>query len=188
MDVLIGFAGPAGSGKDTAADYLCDAYFMLRLAFADPIYRAVAAMLDTGVDDVKAHKDMVLPDLGVSPRALLQVLGTEGGRSLDPDLWVRFAERDAKAMKDRALGRAHLVVTDVRFENEADWIRGSGGLLVHISRPGRDPVREHVSERGILFADGDGLVDNDRDLAHLYRQLDRLVLAQFPMLAASRCG
>lgn len=39
---LIGLSGPAGVGKDTIADYLCERYGFVKFSFADPLYKEVA--------------------------------------------------------------------------------------------------------------------------------------------------
>jgi hypothetical protein len=40
------------------------------------------------------------------------------------------------------------MIPDVRFENEADWLRSEGGILIEVSRgsPGED---SHASEAGV---------------------------------------
>jgi len=46
----------------------------------------------------------------------------------------------------------HIVFDDVRFDNEANFIRSHGGLIIHIDRQvsnmNLDP---HISENGIIF-------------------------------------
>ena len=49
-----------------------------------------------------------------------------------------------------------VVVSDLRFENEATMIRGMGGTIIHLARPDAATVEHHVSEAGVEFlANGD---------------------------------
>ena len=43
---ILGLAGAAGSGKDTAADYLCTHYGFVRCAFADGLKTMLEALLE----------------------------------------------------------------------------------------------------------------------------------------------
>lgn len=70
----------------------------------------------------------------VTPRFALQTLGTEWGRQLDEDIWLRYAHRDA--IKRNVEGFA--VISDCRFLNEAAFIHEQGGVLLEIVRPGFD--------------------------------------------------
>ncbi|MDP5128626.1 MAG: hypothetical protein NWP37_02495, partial [Pontimonas sp.] len=63
-------------------------------------------------------------------RRLLQNLGTEAIRALDPGFWVRIA------MKKALEADGPVVFIDTRFPNEIDAIRRQGGILVRVERPG----------------------------------------------------
>ena len=157
---LIGLAGPAGAGKDTAAAMIPGA--VRRIAFADPLYRGLSAIF--GVDESllrdRRAKEFGWPELlGKSPRYLLQTLGTEWGRELvGRRVWLDLAVRSWwDVWQDDP--EATIVVPDVRFENEASLIRQSGGEVWHIHRdvPG---VAPHLSEAGIPLRLIDRLVAN----------------------------
>lgn len=62
-------------------------------------------------------------------------------------------------------------LTDVRFEEEADWIRSEGGVILHVKRPGCNPG-SHPSEHGIKKREGDYQIDNDGTLTDLGYQVD----------------
>ncbi|WP_107407970.1 hypothetical protein [Streptomyces sp. CC77] len=164
---LIGLSGPAGSGKDTAAQALVAAGWQ-RKAFADKVRDFVYAMnppapLIEGVEtfslavEVDAFGwDEVKTYPGV--RELLQRCGTEAGRHvLGPDVWVNAL------FQDEATWEAPVVVTDVRFPNEAEAIKARGGLLVRIDRPGQPPIGEagHISEHAVDAWPFDAVIIND---------------------------
>jgi hypothetical protein len=139
---IIGFAGPAGSGKDT-----CGAYFVergwTRISFADPLKRGLKAM-GFGDPQMQWEKEKLVPGLPVTWRHCAQTLGTEWGRQLiDPDLWVILAQRYMATAP-----AAKFVFTDVRFENEAKMIREAHGVIVHLEGRGTGTSNDaHQSEQ-----------------------------------------
>lgn len=152
---LIGLTGPAGSGKDTVARLLCEQHGFVQIAFADPLRAMLKAGL--GLTDEELHrrdlKEAPLEWLGKSPRQLLQTLGTEWGRrQVHPHLWLELAARRIAQIKASSpcLHIAGIVVSDVRFDNEADFIRAQGGQVWHLHRDVA-PVAEHASESGVAY-------------------------------------
>jgi len=82
----------------------------------------------------------------MTPRKLLQLLGTECGRKIiHPNIWVnslmadyipymsgysdRMTKEDMKELYPK------WIITDVRFPNEANIIKSKGGLLIRVNRP-----------------------------------------------------
>ena len=143
--MILGLTGRAGAGKDTAAAALRTLGFE-RVAFADPLREMLRALGLRDEHMVGPAKELPVPHLGLSFRRLAQTLGTEWGRALDPELWVKVARDRVRTALERG---KHVVVTDVRFDNEARMIRDAGGRVVRIERPGADPVLEHASEAGV---------------------------------------
>lgn len=170
---LIGLAGKAGSGKDVVGRWLQMKYGYSRLAFADPV-RQMAQMLfnipATHVVD-RALKEQPLPEWdGLSPRRIMQLLGTEVGRAIHADVWVKAAVRRMEAGKK-------YVITDVRFPNELAEIRKRGGEVWWVERSQTTPVPDHASERGVVRADCDIAVENNGTLDNLYDAIDSLCAA-----------
>lgn len=163
---LIGLTGPTGSGKDTVADHLAGVHGFVRLALADPIRDGLQAMLKLP-DEVFSGRDLKeLPVtwIGRSPRQLMQTLGTEWGRHhIDDDIWLRAAARRIANIKRGWQYVRGIVVTDIRFANEADWLRRSGGCIWHITGRGLPPAGDaaaHSSEAGIVYQPGDVIIAN----------------------------
>lgn len=194
---LLGLAGPAGSGKDTAADYLCQHYGFVRYAFAEPIREMLEALFaGCGVDHAylyePALKERIIPELGISARALMQTLGTEWGRDqCHPDLWVRQAQRrlGLSPGPPRAPVHDRIVITDCRFVNEAIWLRAQGGRLLRLHRDAPLPVRAHVSEAAAARLEGVIDVPNHGTTpAAMYDELDAVMqLLDIGRRAAVRC-
>lgn len=87
----------------------------------------------------------------VTPRWLLQRLGTEVGRSIDPDVWVNLVVSTAR--RDAIGAGRDTVVSDVRFDNEARAILAAEyppvGYIALLRREGTDYTGEHASEVGL---------------------------------------
>lgn len=141
----IGLAGRAGSGKSTLAAALVRKGYT-EYALAGPLkagLKATFALMDEHFND-RDLKEKEVPWIGLSPRRLAQLYGTEFGRSLvADDIWLRCADQFIKG------NGGAVVISDIRFENEAEWLRKKGGVLVHITRPGIQAVEGHASEAGI---------------------------------------
>jgi len=168
---LIGIHGKARAGKDTVASFILSARGGYVYSFADPI-RAMLKGIGVDMDEPywQAHKEDVIEVLGASPRKLMQTLGTEWGRNLiNPDLWLILA-------KQRLLNYGPgMIIPDVRFENEAAWVRSQGGTLIHVERPGSEKVAAHSSEAGVKFVEGDIKIVNGGTLEDLQRTVHEVL-------------
>lgn len=170
--IVIGLAGRAGAGKDTAATALrslLPPHESRIVAFSSALKRGLKAM--TGVDVSKltrAQKEAPHFRLGNrSPREAMQLLGTEWGRNLiHDDLWVIALNGDVYSQRERVA-----IVTDVRFPNEARWVRRMGGQLWWVERDGIPPVTRHVSEDSLGPMDCDQKILNAGSLADLKKDV-----------------
>lgn len=147
---VIALSGAAGAGKDTAGQLLQRRYGYDMALFAGPLKAGLCAMFgwDKAQLEDREWKECVIPDIGKSPRQMMQTLGTEWGRQLvNPDLWMLLAKRQIDAA--RASGLPGLVFTDCRFPNEAELVHQEGGLVLLIERPGCGAVAAHSSENGL---------------------------------------
>jgi hypothetical protein len=179
---ILGIHGKAGSGKDTIGDYLVDHHSYLKFAFANPL----KCMIDTAFGPIpwndRRRKEAPLPRIGKSPRQLAQTLGTEWGRTLvHPDVWVILMEQSinevASANWTTDAGVEGIVITDVRFENEAEWIRKRGGQVWHLRRDTAG-VTDHPSEDGVGVHEGDSVILNRGTIDELYSSVERLLAAR----------
>lgn len=148
---VIAFTGLAGSGKDTAADFLVEQGF-LKLAFADPLKRGIHELfgidMETLTDPEK--KQEIDEEWGISPRKLMQWLGTDVLRKTISDDF--FLVSMAKRIKES--GAKKVVIPDCRFDIEAKFIQHYGGSVYRIYRNGETTIsdedqKKHASEQGI---------------------------------------
>lgn len=175
--LVIGLCGYARSGKDTVADLLVKQHGFVKVRFADALKRGLAEMFGLTPAQLDGdEKEVELPWLGVSPRHLMQTLGTEWGRTLvHPDVWVLATQRHLERLVKNGIKR--IVLSDVRFENEAVMTKYLGAL-VRIDRPGVGAVNAHVSEEVLeLNPYLDGVLVNDGTLEDLEDKVIDLVVA-----------
>lgn len=173
--MLIGLAGAAGAGKGSVAAFLVARGFG-EIAFADPIYAAISAMTGIGEERLKDRdfKERPIAGIGKSPRELLQLFGTEFGRNLvSESIWIDLAMQ--KADRYASVG-VSVVITDVRFDNEAEAVRGAGGRVWRVVRDAPSCLAGstsiHASERGISDRLVDVTVPNNGTMADLRAEVD----------------
>lgn len=101
-----------------------------------------------------------------------QLYGTEGHRDIfDPDFWVnnllprneiqlykKWGQPDGKTLTKL------MMVTDVRFPNEAERIKELGGFVLKIRRPEADIAVKHLSEKPLPNELVDEVIPNDESL------------------------
>lgn len=157
--MLIGFAGEIGVGKTTTSKWFVDNHNFVLLSYGRPIKEALSVF--TGLPMIYFTDEMLkeqeihgLP--GITPRIMMQKLGTEYARNMiftDFFIW----RMDQEIMKHP--GR-DIVIDDVRFDNEAELIRSSGGQIIQLYREFESPTKEqqHKSESGITLTPDDRIV------------------------------
>lgn len=157
MKTLIGITGRARAGKDSFAKAFIGAGYA-PLAFADALKKVTAYVAgeDVSLYHSDEHKEQHSDSLGMLRRTALQNVGVGLREAISPTVWIRRV-----MITLDQLGWPPAIVTDVRFDNEAEAIRNQGGIIVRITRPDNVGLTgeqaAHASERGIR----DDLVDMD---------------------------
>ena len=183
---IIAFAGKAGSGKDTAADTLCTEFGYTRCSFAASLKDAIAAifnwprnLLEGDTPESREWREREdawwSARLGkpITPRGMLQIWGTELGRGFHSEMWIASLERKLSA---GAAAAAKIVITDCRFDNEAEMIRRLGGTIVHIERDtGASAATKHVSEAGLTRHPDDIIIQNTGTIEKFRYHVRRLI-------------
>lgn len=170
--MLIGLTGRKQSGKSTIAAILRD-YGFIEDSFAAPLRDFTARILAMTPAELETAKERPVDWLGgITPRHMMQTIGTEWGRdTICPDLWVKSLER--RVMPLLAAGLA-VVISDLRFDNEAHAIRALGGRVVRVERAGL-PADTHRSENGVSRDLVDLVVKNRAGLTELRWQVVAMI-------------
>lgn len=174
---IIGIAGHARAGKDTIAQIIQQEYRCMTYAFAEPLKAMLRAI---GLDEQDLNgwrKDEPNNDFQATPRHMMQTLGTEWGRdTINDNIWVIAAAQRIKQMH-RSQPDATILITDVRFQNEADFVR-KNGFLIHVERPiQRIDGSTHRSENRLSMLDRDYYIINDGGLDDLREETLRIASA-----------
>ena len=144
---IISIAGLIGSGKDTAADYLCTFHGFKRMSFGGALKDAVSKIFNwdrESIEGATKHSRewreqidtwwanrLNIPHL--TPRWVLQQWGTEVARkSFHDDIWIASVENKLRNLNQ------DIVITDCRFQTELDAIKNAGGITIRTHR-GKDP-------------------------------------------------
>lgn len=178
MTKLVGLGHRARQGKNIFGDAMeaVAPEKIKQYAFAYELKKYCADNHDTLFEQYpeipKLHKED--PVYGFV--AMLQHVGSLE-RTKDPDVWLNKV-RERVAAEEPAVA----VITDVRYPNEADWIKQADGVLLKIVRLAKDgsvyidPNRPpHISEEALENYDGfdlvvkapDGMVESLREAARL---------------------
>jgi energy-coupling factor transporter ATP-binding protein EcfA2 len=202
--MLIGIIGLKGSGKSTLSDILERIYSFEIDSFAKPVKdiasiifgweRNMLEGLTKESREWRERKDLFWSEIigkDFTPRMALQMIGTDFGRNMiGNNVWV-------ESLKFRSKGK-RIVISDVRYPNEAESIKKGGGILIKIER-GEKPeylkkiqenkisnledlekfIKEnfpqiHSSDYSLSLIKYDFLIKNDLDKRFLEEQLEEI--------------
>ena len=151
--MILGISGKAQSGKDSVGQYLVEKYAFKRAASADALKRIARNIFTwNGQKDEAGRK--FLQDLAMAVRGY------------DQDYWIRITLQEIQ--HQHVLNQVNnFVITDVRFLNEAKYLKAQGAILLRINRPGI-ALLDHVSETELDdYNDFDFVIENNGTLKDL---------------------
>lgn len=186
MKLIIGVNGYAGAGKDTVCNMIREQLIhndipTEKLAFANPLKRATAEAFGIPLEDFhdEDKKDVRNSFWGLSPREMLQKVGTDCFRDIVRyDFWIKRMEQ-AVHNSDAEV----ILISDVRFQNEAEFVWRMNGVILIVSREGKTAnvgIANHKSNN-IVECEGKEkdsfAINNSGTLSELHRKVS-IVLAQ----------
>lgn len=182
---LIGLTGYAQSGKDAVSAFLRMVGYK-RFGFADAVREEVAVAqkhnrFPTPLPDLILADWITMVDPWEKPtspntRRVLQWWGTEYRRAQDPLYWIKQLETRL------AYEPSKVVITDLRFLNEADFVERHDGVIWRVDRPGVERM-DHVSETELDSIIPDRIINNNGDLQNLARQVLAALEAPYAITA-----
>lgn len=206
--MIVGISGFIGCGKSTVADQLTNNYGFRKDSFAASLKDACAVLFDWPryliEGDTKESREwreqtdiwwsnkLNIPNF--SPRLALQLIGTDALRNhFNPDIWFLTVENRIHKNPEQ-----NVVIADVRFQNEIQFIKDQNGLLININRGpapiwyetalmanrGNSLAKEamtktyssaHASEWSWIGAKFDYIINNDSTLEVLNSQIKEII-------------
>lgn len=183
---LIGLSGAIGAGKSAVGRHLFDSYGYKEVTFKKEFVIKILSSLgiEWGHQDYEMYinifYDRELKDKpnellnGKTPRQVMFSF-SDWARSIDPYVFIKPVEQKIQKFIYQLEGR--LVISDIKFDNEAEMIKRHGGLIWHIERKNNpfSVKTEHESEHGIDDKYIDRIIWNDGDMDQLRAEIARAI-------------
>lgn len=166
---IIAFTGPGGAGKNTAAEALATQWHTNEVAFATPLYDMAAAALGHTPEQINQLEQQ--GDKAI--RALLEQLGDVVRNTIRPDYLIVRLVDTLRELEDSQDTPELAVITDLRTEEEAYWVRAMKGLVIHVSRPEGTSTNQPIT-----YAQGDQYLLNNGTEEDLTKTVCAIVRGQ----------
>lgn len=157
---LVGIGYKKGSGKDTFAKMLSVHFNQCVITgFADALKHQVADVCGIEIEEIEKNKPLFRP--------MLQWWGTDFRRiyGKDENYWIREMEYKYNIYKRNS--DELMIISDVRFPNEAEFVRAKEGYLIEMIR-NTDSNDKHSSETSLdNYTGWNRCIDNTRTLEDL---------------------
>jgi hypothetical protein len=199
---LIGITGHSGVGKDTVTDHILETYInCYELSFAAALKAGCSEIFGVDLGDfyMSERKEESNSFWNASPRKIAQYVGSEFFRDriaqlipwIGQDFWVQrmIGTLNRKLNWPGEYERSELdpedtvIIPDVRFQNEYNFITSNGGIVIELQRAGCEGnvgIIGHQSERGVqsyTHPERTYTIYNDSTIEDLQRKIDELIEA-----------
>jgi hypothetical protein len=165
------------SGKSTISNHLIMKYNYTKIILA----KTLKSMLEIFLKDLGYApknilrmiygdlKEVIIPEIGKTPRQLMQTLGTEWAREcVGENIWIKIACSNLNNIMN-------YVTEDVRFLNEANSFREAGFKIIKIIRPSAKITSKHSSEGSLDNYNFDYTIENNGTLDELFEKMDGIL-------------
>ena len=183
---FIAVCGNKHCGKDTIADYLIEKHDFIKYSFADPVKQIAKLLFHLTEDQLYGKtKDIIDTRWNLSPRLILQRLGTEFGQyqiySLFPELKDKIKEKELwlesfklflEKNKDKGI-----VIGDLRFKHEYNFLKKHHFNIIKVER-NTNFIDSHCSENQLNFKP-DFTIYNNKSILELYKNIETIIEVPF---------
>lgn len=168
----------------------------VEISFAEPLKMICVPICGLSYDvllgstvDNRALREQPISDLSIpnypniSGRQLIEIVGTDCFRAIDPNFWINVA---IIRVNQYLIRNISVVISDCRFKNEADMIHSLGGHILVIARDEQDLVltqydrTTHVSKWEFLTfinKKQDIVIINNSTIEALQRNVDLALMS-----------
>lgn len=167
-------SGVIGSGKTSISNILVKNEYK-QYAFAGAVkdisaylFNLDRQMLEGDTSESRILREQIIPNTNITPRNILQKVGTEVFREFDPDIWLNVIRREMDGK---------VIITDARFLNELNFARDNNIKTIRVIRPSlKINENQHISEtEHTLFRDYDYIIINDGTLNDLEEKVKAIL-------------
>ena len=170
---IIGIAGKAHAGKDTVANLLLSLFQVPTYIyhFADPIKQHLCDLLKL---DIRYFNDTTLKESvykdGLTYRMLMQNTGDSFKKIFGEEVFVNLANEYYKSINSNSI----LIIPDVRYEYEAEWIKNNSGIMIYVDNMNSSTTMSNSHSSESKTIDCDIIIHNDKSqsINHLLEQVD----------------
>lgn len=179
--MIIGITGHKQNGKDTIAKYLINKHEFIQFSFAEPLKEISKILFGFTDEQVNGDKKEIIDDFWhLTPRSVLQFMGTEMFRnqisSLIPDIghdfWIKILEKKILSLSPNY---RNIVISDVRFPNEVEFIKKYNGIMINVFRNNLISIDNHPSEQLIDTLKVDYYIPNNGSINELYKVIEKVL-------------
>jgi len=175
--MIIALGHKKNTGKDAVAAYLTSQYGFRRVAFGDKIRRVTEVAFGFTEEQMtdREMKEEVEFALGISPRRAMQKVGGMFRQHVSNDFWIYAVKSRIGWLVEQG---KDIVVSDLRFINELNYIRQMDGKIVKVNRSGIIHNDGDKSETELdIVTSWDYVLENIGDLQELYEKVDEMLIA-----------
>jgi len=165
---VIAICGFKRTGKDTIADWFCAHHGYEKLKIADPLKRICNVLFNLTEQQLEGNeKELTDPRWGVSPRRIMQFVGTEMMQyklqelmpQVDRTFWIKHLIDRCSATKQEKV-----VISDVRFVHEYNALKshyGREAVFIKVISDRNNQSDNHESEKEWLQIPCDYAITNN---------------------------
>lgn len=122
--MILGLSGKKGTGKTLAADYLVRDAGFTKVSFASKLKELSKQLFHFSQADLYGEtKETPFKEYDWTPRDFMIKLG-HFARYYEPNYWIKSVDLSAR----------RVVIDDMRFINEAEFLKTKGAKLIRIER------------------------------------------------------
>lgn len=170
---IIGIAGKAHAGKDTVANLLLSLFQVPTYIyhFADPIKQHLCDLLKL---DIRYFNDTTLKESvykdELTYRMLMQNTGDSFKKIFGEEVFVNLANEYYESINSNSV----LIIPDVRYEYEAEWIKNNSGIMIYVDNMNSSTTMSNSHSSESKTIDCDIIIHNDKSqsINHLLEQVD----------------
>lgn len=186
--MIFGICGAKGSGKNTIGEYLSTMYGFKCLSFASILKDVISIMFgwDRKMLEGLTEEDRIQREtvdewwserlsVKCTPRWVMQNLGTDVIRAyFNDNIWIY-------ALEKQMANYEKIVITDVRFPNEIEFLLRKGAVLMYVDRnnseewindPTKIPEDLHISEWAWVNYKPEICIKNIGSVHDLYTEIE----------------